>query len=464
MDETKAKKLNDSYRDYATVQQLTKETDRLAKDIEHIKNSRSFKLSKLTRPFSYLHAFFRILFKSRSIYKENIQLKKELLKKDYLIEQQDKQLDFIDRVITTLDPTDPEAEQALVKLITEEGLILDFIDQMIDKNRINADQIKRIIDLLTRSLRHIEDESLEKNLYQKVAQLYRKAQFPEYLIRIADQKAVSLSELDSFSDHLFNRYRMRQAGLILPESLLDDKRIAYQFIDQLEINRPEQTDETYTVETVPKVSKKVIKPTDSDGGRGVYLVKSETDIYDIKREQNLTSWQELIQHMAEDLDKKSVQKDEWYMETLLQLNDEEPARDLKFYSFYGEIALILEIKRETKTVYCWWDKHGNQITTGKYESESFVGSGISQKEIEKVTELSKQIPTPFMRIDFLRTKKGLVFGEFTPKPGNFDHFNQATDTWLGGLYIEAEARLNSDLIDGKAFTEYKNILNYSRSQ
>jgi hypothetical protein len=68
--------------------------------------------------------------------------------------------------------------------------------------------------------------------------------------------------------------------------------------------------------------------------------------------------------------------------------------------------------------------------------------------------MSKEIPTPFIRIDFLKTEKELVFGEFTPKPGNYDEFDQSTNQWLGDYFLEAEGRLMADLLHGKQFTHY----------
>lgn len=59
-----------------------------------------------------------------------------------------------------------------------------------------------------------------------------------------------------------------------------------------------------------------------------------------------------------------------------------------------------------------------------------------------------------MRIDFLAAKSGLYFCEFTPRPGDFEKFNDATDEMLGTLYLDAELRLVNDLVFGKRFTEF----------
>src|SRR5699024_12457653 len=72
---------------------------------------------------------------------------------------------------------------------------------------------------------------------------------------------------------------------------------------------------------------------------------------------------------------------------------------------------------------------------------------------------SSEIPVPFLRIDFLRGEDGLIFGEFTPKPGNYDEFDERTDQLLGDYFLDAEARLVDDLLNGKQFGAYKELSN-----
>ena len=450
------------YDQQVLIDKLTRETSRLEKDINHIKNSRRFKLSKITRPFYYLKIYLHIIFKGRSLYKENFKLKKELIKKDYIIKNQTDRLNFVERAIRGLKKGESNSEAVLVKLLNEEGLTFDFIDQLLTENRNQKKQIKRIIDQLTRSHRHLKDKELKDHLYQKTAELFKQASFPEYLVRQAENRNLSLNNLDSFSDQLVRRFRLKRVAKQLPETILDDKKTAYEFIDQLNIPYPKQENEIYSINTLPHKTSRVIKPLDSDGGRGVYLVYNETTMYDVKRERQISDWQELLKSMSDDLKQSWVKEDEWYMEELVQMEENQPAIDVKFYCFYGVVGLILEIDRTNKIQYCWWDKEGNMINTGKYQDQLFEGIGVSQEEIRQAIDLSLHIPVPFMRIDYLRTDKGLYFGEFTPKPGNFDQFNDDTDRELGRLYLEAEAKLNKDLIDGKRFTYFNNTINNTR--
>ena len=193
------------------------------------------------------------------------------------------------------------------------------------------------------------------------------------------------------------------------------------------------------------------------GSRGVYLIYSFRDIVDIKRQKKLSSWEELLKSMKQDLDTGSVAADEWFIEELIvgDARDSIPANDIKFYCFYGKVGLVLEINRYPELMYAWWTRSGERLRTGKYDGYLFRGDGVTEKEIALAENISKEIPAPFIRIDFLRSTDGLVFGEFTPKPGNYNEFSKETDQLLGDLFLEAEARLEEDLYNGKPFTRFR---------
>jgi len=134
------------------------------------------------------------------------------------------------------------------------------------------------------------------------------------------------------------------------------------------------------------------------------------------------------------------------------------AKDFKFYCFYGQVGLILEIQREPEIRHCWWNSSMERINVDKYNESLYDGSGVSQDEIKMVEELSSNIPAPFMRIDFLRSENKLIFGEFTPKPGNYDEFSKEIDQKLGDLFLKAEANLMNDLRKGKQFLEFDELI------
>ena len=164
--------------------------------------------------------------------------------------------------------------------------------------------------------------------------------------------------------------------------------------------------------------------------------------------------------MAKDLATGWVAENNWLAEELVVEDFEKkiPARDLKFYSFYGKVGLILEITRYPELRQCWWTRDGKRIRTGKYEEQLFKGDGVTEEEIAFIEQLSKKIPAPFVRIDFLKSEEGLIFGEFTAKPGNYDYFNEQIDRQLGDYYLEAEINLTNDLFSNKQFNEFNQFL------
>jgi hypothetical protein len=282
------------------------------------------------------------------------------------------------------------------------------------------------------------------------------------MIRFAEAEgSLSIQEAASFSASLTTRARIRQLRDSTPENLLDNKLAAYELMDNLEIRHPWIMEKSYQWNEIPKTEAIVIKPIDGAGSRGVYLVFHFDKIQDVKRARILTSWEALEASMQADLNTGWVESDAWLVEELIVENkqDQLPAKDVKFYCFYGKVALILEIDRFPELRYCWWTPDGERIRTGKYDDVLFKGEGISIEDIEDVKYISEQLPLPFIRIDFLKTDQGMFFGEFTPKPGNYETFDKQTDQWLGNYYLDAQGRLTEDLLNGKQFNTYKNWIN-----
>ena len=174
---------------------------------------------------------------------------------------------------------------------------------------------------------------------------------------------------------------------------------------------------------------------------------------DVKNRERIGE-SELKSRIALLLSSGTIKKDRWQVEALV------PARalcplDVKFYCFYGRVALVMEVQRYPELQYNWYGANGDRVTTGLDEGLEFEGDGITPQEIEAVAKITLEIPAPFIRVDFLRSEDGhLIFGEFTPRPGEFHKFNSMTDSSLGREYNAAVARLNDDILTGKSFTTF----------
>jgi glutathione synthase/RimK-type ligase-like ATP-grasp enzyme len=204
----------------------------------------------------------------------------------------------------------------------------------------------------------------------------------------------------------------------------------------------------------------VIKPLTQANSKGAYMVQQADDILDLGRRKPLQDWIELEAGLREDLEKGTVTEDKWIVQELIYEDAErtQPARDLKFYCFYGEVALILEICRFPEKQFCWWNAKLEQIETGLYEDKRFTGAGVTPEQIKFAASMSAKIPTPFIRIDFLKGWQGLVFCEFAALfPGEYHGLTDSIDTWLGNCFLDAEGRLMEDLLNGKRFEEYLRV-------
>jgi len=285
----------------------------------------------------------------------------------------------------------------------------------------------------------------------------------ETLVRQAAAARVPLSGLASFRRSLSMRSRGRSLTGLSQEWALNNKRVAYRFAAASDVPFPQTFQAGCTLETLSKTTfrRVAVKPERGAGANGVYLVMDPTSIYDVARKEWLSSWDAMISAMKTRLDAGRLTCDSWLVEELILENSQEgtPGRDLKFYCFYGEVGLVLEVRRYNGLKYCEWDGQGQQVFSGKYDRCRFDGEGATPEQLALAANLSAAVPAPFLRLDFLRSDSaptGMVFGEVTPRPGNFQAFNDELDRILGERFLAAEGRLLNDLVKRKkTFPHYE---------
>lgn len=423
------------------------------KAINHIEKSNTWKASKAYRTVKE-----KMMNKEKV---ENAQLQEIIAHLEQaLFEAEDKlaRLEVQDTTLTN------QAIYQQMRDLKKEGKLLANLDRFIQDKKDLQENYREAVTYAARLYMREEDANRQL-VYEKILASLTIEEIPEFIVReglIAEP--IPIQSAASFRGSLSMRMRKTQLQGNLPEWPLDDKQTAYTFVENLNVSTPEMEGTVYTLETIPAQEGVVIKPADGAGARGVYLVHTLEDIFDVKDSTTLSSWSELIDHMQKDLQTEAVENDSWIVEQLVYESKREkrPARDLKFYSFYGKVGLILEIVRDPEVRQCWWTVEGERIGTGKYEESLFHGLGVTEEEIHLAKKISSEIPVPFLRIDFLRGEEGLVFGEFTPKPGNYDEFDERTDQLLGDYFLDAEARLVEDLLQGKEFRAYKELVNQSK--
>src|SRR5690606_15914338 len=106
---------------------------------------------------------------------------------------------------------------------------------------------------------------------------------------------------------------------------------------------------------------------------------------------------------------------------------------------------------------CWYDQDSNVVKTGKYDDVLFVGGGNFADVAEIARSTSLEIPAPFVRLDFLASETGIVFGEITPVPGSYYQFNPEWDSKLGNLFVTAAGRVAADVGYGKEFPAFRDM-------
>ena len=235
----------------------------------------------------------------------------------------------------------------------------------------------------------------------------------------------------------------------LPEWHLNNKLVAHHFAAAAGCRAPKNYQQRISCQEITIKPGSVIKPYQGASSSGVFFVHGKNNIVE-KQTGSVLNQTQLRRAL------QAYEDDRWIVEELIAGPNGQHPRDLKFYCFYGQVVLVLE--KSPDNTYCFWDASGQVYDTGKYQPEDcFDGQVFTNKQLEQAAQLCQEIPTPFIRIDFLDPggQKDLVFGEFTPRPGGYARVNRQTDTLLGNAFLDAERRLFDDLLAGKDFTVYK---------
>lgn len=202
------------------------------------------------------------------------------------------------------------------------------------------------------------------------------------------------------------------------------------------------------LENILKYEKCIIKPIRGANSRGVFI-RDERGYLDLGDKQLLKDYESFKEKYKSYSDLGVI------IEELIadDDNNNEPARDVKIYSFYGSAPIALEIiRKDGENYHCYYDEHLNVINDClARERKFFEGRGFNKEIFGVAKEISCLIPLPFIRIDFLVTSRDYKLGELTAMPGYYSRFNHDYDKSLGKEFLSAENRLTKDLLEGKKF-------------
>ncbi|PYZ92548.1 hypothetical protein CR194_12830 [Salipaludibacillus keqinensis] len=303
----------------------------------------------------------------------------------------------------------------------------------------------------------------DKEKLRKLSKVVKREYLSHFFLKRFERKRISLNKAMSFKEIIVEKSALRRLGYPEYSWKLDRKTKAYQFADEIGLRRPQTDPTVYKFSEIQQTDGPiVIKPIQSTGSMGVYLIFNKNTILSAREGTYLNSWAELEEDVLKKLDASKsgksalLKKDEWMIEELVLRSPEttEPPADLKFFCFYGEVIFGFESNRSQYQQYSFFDTDMNLIETGWDDKNLLGGSGFTKEDLDIVRSASLEIPTPFVRFDMLKGHDGLVFGEVTPRPGKFHLFNSEYDRILGEAYRRAEARITRDLLNGKKFEAF----------
>ena len=355
------------------------------------------------------------------------------------------------------DLTDDEFTRT-VALSTDIGQIDRFINALVSERAAIDKAYLDKYELMNDSLKASDREDRHKKALRALLLAHKIDELTFSHMRDAGKFRHPLVQASSFRVNMIRRRRMKQLGPVPDRWLTSSKAAVYSFTDSIGIIRP-ATIVTAKFEDIPRRDGIVIKPLHGNASRGVYLIISENRIRSVYRYKDLSGWEELEKCVREDITNGIINDDVFNVEEYVYDDTEKiiPARDLKFYTFYGEVGLVLEVSRYPVRENWWWSAEGKPVETGKYELAKSTGYGITPEQIEIAKNISLQIPAPFMRIDFLKGHDQIYFTGFCSAPGGFENFDKQTDKRLGDLYLKSEIRLQNDLLNGKDFAHMRAI-------
>jgi hypothetical protein len=345
-----------------------------------------------------------------------------------------------------------------------EKVLLSKLAEVLNDDLAHRVQKKKLVSSFFQQYRKlkVKDPELTNDFFSLIFTILDTKELPESVVRYASDRGIPFGNKASFRELITTDTVRRRLSAFQPSWLLNDKKRGLKFAEMVGVPGPNIISESFAIKDIDLVYPCVVKPMSSSASKGVYIAVSDTFFKCVKTGECIHSLSELIVKMTEDLKKGVVAQDVWQTEELVaDIHDDDivPARDLKFYCFYGEVGMVLEVERSSGAKLRPWYPNGEQADAGDFVSqESFERTYFTQENIELVKKFSSEIPFPFISIDFLKTNNKMVFGEFTPRPGLYDKFNASFDNYLGECYLKSEARLQKDLLSGKKFSVFNEFI------
>lgn len=263
--------------------------------------------------------------------------------------------------------------------------------------------------------------------------------------------------------HRKSWWDQREGGLH-PEWALDNKLDAYRFMASIGVRTPEVLFAGRSCDRVELLPGSVVKPEAGYHSYGVFVIDGQGVAREVATRAEFGTAEAVQARMRALLAEGRVERDLWYAEARVASAGRHTAPDLKFYGFYGEVALVLKIDRDGPTeLYETLDRSGRPMPSGIYADRPLPHVAVTEAMFAEAERISSMIPCPFLRLDFL-LGDAPVFGEIGNNVGNNQLWCNAWDRRLGDAFARARGRLLTDLRQGKRFAEYDRFLDDIRQR
>lgn len=249
----------------------------------------------------------------------------------------------------------------------------------------------------------------------------------------------------SFSDYIKHRkyrwYTLKEDSL---GKKVANKCYGAEFAKNLGVNIPKlfykltHTDEIPLFDDLPDSF--VIKPEKGWSSKNVYVIKNGINLFDNKKWTRSEIVSELKKTSDVNVNKNNHILIEEYVENWDEF-DGIPL-DYKFYMFGEKVAFINVIERNSvnnKLNKFWYLTEKWESLPIKIIKNQLVQSSIPIKPncFEQMLLIAKKFGRElnmFMRIDLYASKRGVIFGEFTPQPHGGNGYTDEANKWLGSLW------------------------------
>lgn len=195
----------------------------------------------------------------------------------------------------------------------------------------------------------------------------------------------------------------------------------------------------------------VLKSAGGATSHGVLPVRREGDGFRVISTDKVLSAPEITAYLTAKRAAGKVRAPFFAEEFLTGVTGSEILEDVKIYAFYGEIGHVLlravGTHGDSSSVrYRYLDEKGidlGPVSRSNPVDPTIPVPGQLPEMIRVARELSQAARIPFLRVDLYETDRGVMFGEFTPRPGGEQEYVPEHDRALGVLWEQARLRLDA---------------------